>query len=224
MKKHTFSRSPFASLLILSILAGCASSTQPNSSPSSLSNSQPPPAQVYIPPAPPTVVKYGDSQSIETVNADFGSTDLQTITETMVRSMLQSKTIQNSKSAPTVTLAEVKNQTREPINTRMITEKVRTQLLKSGQVRFAISNNEMQSQTDELKRQNQSGMYRNDGTSKTGMMEGAKYRITGTISTIVKQNKDMKDVFYNFTLNLVNNETGLIEWAEEKEIRKTVTR
>jgi len=217
MKKHTFSRSPFASLLILSILAGCASSTQPNSSPSSLSNSQPPPA-------PPTVVKYGDSQSIETVNADFGSTDLQTITETMVRSMLQSKTIQNSKSAPTVTLAEVKNQTREPINTRMITEKVRTQLLKSGQVRFAISNNEMQSQTDELKRQNQSGMYRNDGTSKTGMMEGAKYRITGTISTIVKQNKDMKDVFYNFTLNLVNNETGLIEWAEEKEIRKTVTR
>jgi uncharacterized protein (TIGR02722 family) len=106
----------------------------------------------------------------------------------------------------------------------MITEKVRTQLLKSGQVRFAVSANEMQSQVDELKRQNQSGMYRNDGVSKVGMMEGAKYRITGTVSTIVKQNRDMKDVFYNFTLNLVNNETGLIEWAEEKEIRKTVTR
>jgi len=205
MKKIT--QTSFLSTFL--ILCGCASSPPPQ------------PAQVYVP--PPTVVKYGDSQSIETVTADFGSTDLQTITETMVRSMLQSKTIQNSKSAPTVTLAEVKNQTREPINTRMITEKVRTQLLKSGQVRFAISSNEMQSQVDELKRQNQTGMYRNDGVAKTAMMEGAKYRITGTVTNILKKNKYMKDIFYNFTLNLVNNETGLIEWAEEKEIRKTVT-
>ena len=210
MKNYSLNLEPSVLLCSVLLLTGCAAPRPPQQT------------QVYVP--PPTVVKYGDSQSIETVNADFGSTDLQTITETMVRSMLQSKTIQNSKSAPTVTLAEVKNQTGESINTRMITEKVRTQLLKSGQVRFAVSANEMQSQVDEIKRQNQSGMYRNDGIAKTGMMEGAKYRITGTISTIVKQNRDMKDVFYNFTLNLVNNETGLIEWAEEKEIRKTVTR
>ncbi len=210
MKNYSLNLEPSVLLCSVLLLTGCAAPPPPQQT------------QVYVP--PPTVVKYGDSQSIETVNADFGSTDLQTITETMVRSMLQSKTIQNSKSAPTVTLAEVKNQTGESINTRMITEKVRTQLLKSGQVRFAVSANEMQSQVDEIKRQNQSGMYRNDGIAKTGMMEGAKYRITGTISTIVKQNRDMKDVFYNFTLNLVNNETGLIEWAEEKEIRKTVTR
>lgn len=173
---------------------------------------------------PPSVVKYGDSQSVELVNPDFGSTDLQSVAETMARSLLQSRVIQNSISAPTVTLAEVKNQTTEPINTRMVTEKIRTQLLKSGQIRFAISSNEMQSQVNELKRQNQTGMYRNDGIAKTGRMEGAKYRITGVISNIVKQNSDMKDVFYNFNLNLVNNESGLLEWAEEKEIRKTVTR
>lgn len=182
----------------------------------------PPPSQVNVP--PPTQVRYGDSQGVELVNPDFGSTDLQMVAETMARSLLQSKAIQNSNSAPTVTLAEVKNQTTESINTRMITEKIRTQLLKSGQVRFAISANEMQSQVDEIKRQNQTGMYRNDGTSKPGRMEGAKYRITGTISTIVKQNRDIKDVFYNFNMNLVNNETGILEWAEEKEIRKTVTR
>ena len=183
----------------------------------------PQPVQSYYTPPPPTVVRYGDAKGVETVTVDFGSTDLQSIAETMARSLLQSKAIQNSQNAPTVTLAEIINQTAETINTRMITEKVRTQLLKSGQVRFAISSNEMQSQVDELKRQNHSGMYRNDGTSKMGRMEGAKYRITGTISTIVKQNRETKDVFYNFNLNLVNNETGLIEWAEEKEIRKTVT-
>ena len=204
----------FACVVAGLVLAGCASAPAPSNSVSQ--------AYVPAPPPPPTIVKYGDSQAVETVTADFGSTDLQSVAETMVRSMLQSKTIQNSRSAPLVTLAEVNNQTNEPINTRLITQKVRTQLLKSGQVKFAISSNEMQSQVDELKRQNQTGMYRNDGVAKTAKMEGAKYRITGSISTIVKRNRELKDVFYNFTLNLVNNETGVIEWAEEKEIRKTV--
>jgi len=202
-------------LLGSSLLVACAGVSAQNA------NQQIP---TYTPPATqpspaPTIVKYGDSQAIETVTADFGSTDLQSVAETMVRSMLQSKAIQISRTAPLVTLAEVKNETSETINTRLITQKVRTQLLKSGQVKFAISSNEMQSQVDELKRQNQTGLYRNDGTSRIAMMEGARYRITGVISTIVKQNRDVKDIFYNFTLNLINNEAGVIEWAEEKEIR-----
>ena len=47
--------------------------------------SAPAPQQTQVYTAPPTIVKYADSQGIETVTADFGSTDLQTITETMVR-------------------------------------------------------------------------------------------------------------------------------------------
>jgi len=30
----------------------------------------------------------------------------------------------------------------------------------------------------------------------------------------------VKDVFYNLTLRLINNETGTYEWQDEKEIRK----
>jgi hypothetical protein len=40
--------------------------------------------------------------------------------------------------------------------------------MKSGQVRFAVSVTEMQNQTDELKRQNQSGLYKNSTIAKTG--------------------------------------------------------
>jgi len=172
---------------------------------------------------PSTVVMYGDPQSIETVTADYGRTDLQSVAESMSRSLLQSKIIQNSINAPLVTLAEVMNKTTEPIDTRMMTEKIRTQLQKSGQVRFAISYDEMQSQANEIKRQNQSSMYRNDEASKPSRMEGAKFRIIGTIGTIIKQNRDLKDIYYIFTLNLVNNESGIIEWSEEKEIVKFVS-
>ena len=169
-------------------------------------------------------VRYGDSKAVETVNADYGSTDLQMIAEAMTRSLLQSKAISASKDAPIVTLAEVKNKTAEYIDTRVITDKIRTQLVKSGQVRFAVSVTEMPNQVEELKRQNQSGLYKNSTISKTGNMQGAQYRIEGSIASIVKNTKDVKDVFYVFNLNLINNESGLIEWADEKEIRKTATR
>jgi uncharacterized protein (TIGR02722 family) len=169
-------------------------------------------------------VRYGDAKGVETVTVGYGSTDLQSIAEAMARSLLQTKVISGSKDAPTVTVADVKNKTSEYIDTRVITDKIRTQLLKSGQVRFAVNINEMQSQVDELKRQNQSGLYKNSTVSKTGNMQGAKYRIEGSISSIVKQTKDVKDVYYVFNLNLINNESGLLEWADEKEIRKTATR
>lgn len=169
-------------------------------------------------------VRYGDAKAVETVNINYGSTDLQSIAEAMTRSLLQTRVISGSKDAPTITVAEVKNKTSEYIDTRVITDKIRTQLMKSGQVRFAVNINEMQNQVDELKRQNQTGLYKNSTISKTGNMEGAKYRIEGSISSIVKQTKDVKDVYYVFNLNLINNETGLLEWADEKEIRKTATR
>jgi len=169
-------------------------------------------------------VRYGDAKAVETVNANYGSTDLQIIAEAMTRSLLQSKAIAGSKDAPIVTLADVKNKTSEYIDTRVITDKIRTQLMKSGQVRFAVSVTEMQNQTDELKRQNQSGLYKNSTIAKTGNMQGAQYRIEGSIASIVKNTKDVKDVYYVFNLNLINNESGLLEWADEKEIRKTVSR
>lgn len=169
-------------------------------------------------------IRYGDAKAVETVGINYGSTDLQAIGESMARSLLQSKAISGSKDAPIVTVAEVKNKTSEYIDTRVITDKIRTQLVKSGQVRFAVNINEMQNQVDELKRQNQSGLYKNNTISKTGNMQGAKYRIEGSISSIIKQNKNVKDVFYIFNLNLINNESGLIEWADEKEIRKIATR
>lgn len=169
-------------------------------------------------------VRYGDAKAVETVNANYGSTDLQMIAEAMTRSLLQSKAISGSKDAPIVTLADVKNKTSEYIDTRVITDKIRTQLMKSGQVRFAVSISEMQNQTEELKRQNQSGLYKNSTNAKTGNMQGAQYRIEGSIASIVKNTKDVKDVYYVFNLNLINNESGLLEWADEKEIRKTATR
>ncbi len=167
-------------------------------------------------------VSYGDAKAVEQVSNEFGSTDLQMIAESMARSLAQSYAGQRTK--PLVTIAEVKNKTSEFIDTRSVTDSIRVQLLKSGTFRFATDIAGMQNQTDELVRQNQSGMYKKSAAAKMGKMEGAKYRIEGNITSIVKRNSDVKDVYYKFSMIMTDNESGTIEWADEKEIRKTSKR
>jgi len=81
----------------------------------------------------------------------------------------------------------------------------------------------MQQQVDELHRQ-QSELYKQDQAARTGKMLGAAYRLEGNIVSIVKQNQDIKDVYYKLNMQLWNIEDGLLEWSDEKEIRKTSTK
>jgi uncharacterized protein (TIGR02722 family) len=169
-------------------------------------------------------VQYGDSKAVESLTNEFGSTDLQTIAESMARSLLQSRPVVQSARPPLVTVSDVKNKTGEYIDTRSITDSIKTQLLKSGAVQFAVDIENMQGQTDELIRQNQTGLYKKSSAKKIGKMEGADYRIEGTITSIVKKTSDVKDVYYKFSLSLVNIESGVLAWMDEKEIRKTSNR
>ncbi|MGH8632493.1 MAG: penicillin-binding protein activator LpoB [Burkholderiales bacterium] len=164
-------------------------------------------------------VRYGDAGAVETVSPEFGSTDLQQIAETMARSLLQAPVIANG-NQPIVTVQEVKNKTSEYIDTRAITDSIRSQLSRSGKVRFAVDEADMQKQISELQRQ-QSEYYKQDQAAEVGQMVGASYRLDGNIVSIVKENKKVKDVYYKFSLQLWNVQSGLLEWADEKEIRKT---
>lgn len=166
-------------------------------------------------------VNYGDAKSTELVTNEFGSTDLQMIAEKMVGSLLETGIFQGR---PTVTISTVKNKTSEYIDTTNVMNSIQTALVKSGKVRFTRSIQEMQAGVDELQRQNQSGLYKNNTTAKVGQMTAAKYQLEGELTSIVKQNSSTKDVFYKFTLKMFDVAEGTIEWQEEKEIRKTTKR
>ena len=166
-------------------------------------------------------VQYGDSKSVELVTNEFGSTDLQLIAEKMVGSLLESGIFQDR---PTVTISTVKNKTSEYIDTNNVMNSIQTQLVKSGKVRFTRSIQDMQAGMDELQRQTQSGLYKQETAAKVGQMAGARYSLEGELTSIVKSNNKTKDVFYKFTLKMLDVSEGTIEWADEKEIRKTSRR
>ena len=169
-------------------------------------------------------VSYGDSKSVETVTTDLGSTDIQMISEKMTQSLIQHPVVQDLiKKRGLMMASPVQNKTSEYFDTQQITDTVLVQLQKNG-VRYVIEGSNMQNQVDELRRQNQSGLYNKSRTAKVGKMQGAQYRLDGSISSIVKKNSNIKDVYYKMNLRLIEIETGIVEWSDEKEIRKTVKR
>lgn len=169
-------------------------------------------------------VSYGDAKAVETVTTDLGSTDIQMVAEKMTQSMIQHPVVQDVIRKRQLLMASpVKNKTSEYFDTRQITDTILTQLQKNG-VRYVIEGEDMQNQTDELRRQNQSGLYDKSKSVKVGKMQGAKLRIDGSVSSIVKKNADIKDVFYKVNMRLIEIESGIVEWSDEKEIRKTAKR
>ena len=196
-------RSPLIVGLLLLALAGCQT-TSPTTGSSNVS--------------------YGDAKAVETVNTDLGSTDIQMIAEKMTQGLIQTPEIQTAiKKRQLLMASPVQNKTSEYFDTKLITDTVLTQLQKNG-VKYVIEGDNMQNQTDELRRQNQSGLYDKSKTVKMGKMQGAKYRLDGSISSIIKKTSDLKDVYYKMNFRLIEIETGVVEWSDEKEIRKTQKR
>ena len=163
-------------------------------------------------------VEYGDPTATETLTIDFGSTDLQMIAEKMVQSLLASPAVQLG-NRPVVLVSGLGNKTDEHIDTKAITDKIRTTLVQSGAVRF-VADEVREEVVRELRYQTDSGYVDPDTCKRIGKLVGAGYLLMGEITSIRKKAGRETDLYFKITLNLVELETGLIRWAEEKEIRK----
>jgi len=164
-------------------------------------------------------VSYGSPDQVETVTTDFGSTDLQMIAEKMVNSLLASPILASGKQ-PVFYVQTVRNRTDEHIDTKAVTDKIRVTLLRSGKVKFTAIAEVKDELVNQLEFQASSGMVDPATARSIGKLVGADYFLYGELASIRKSAGRLKDVYYRFTLNLVNIQNGLIEWADEKEIRK----
>ncbi|MGB0894806.1 MAG: penicillin-binding protein activator LpoB [Parashewanella sp.] len=171
-------------------------------------------------------VEYGDAQEVETVNADFGSTDLQGITNKMVDSMQSFPPVlmlTANNNRPIIFVDSIKNKTSEHIDTESITDSISNRLLRSGKFRF-VDMTKVNAVRKQLNYQNNSGMVDPSTAIRLGRQIGAQYMLYGNLSSIVKQASGKKDVYYKMTMRLMDLETGLIEWSDEKQIRKSKTK
>lgn len=169
-----------------------------------------------------SVVRYGDATAVETTNVNFGSTDLQKVASQMTDSLLLSPVVGTltENSRPILFVERIKNKTSEHIDTESITDSLSTKLLRSGKFRF-VDMARVSSVREQLEFQQNSGMVDTSKAIAFGQQVGAQYMLYGNLASIVKSNKDKSDIYYKFTLRLIDLKSGLVEWADETEIRKT---
>jgi len=166
-------------------------------------------------------VDYGDAAATETVNTDFGSTDLQLTAEKMVDSLLSFPPIIDitSKRRPVMFVDTIKNKTTEHIDTESITDTIQTKILRSGKFRF-VDMTKVEEVRNQLDYQRNSGMVNQQTAVALGRQIGAEYMLYGNLSSIIKKGNNVKDVYYKFTMKVMHLESGIVEWQDEKEIRK----
>ena len=181
-------------------------------------------------------IQYDDPNKVENVNIDFGSTDLQSIADAMVQSLLSSPNLQYIDHAGkgddkriVLFTGNVNNKTSEHIDTSSITDSIRTALLKSGRFRLAASNQGQDELGTQVRFQMESGRVDPALLRNFGKQIGADAVMYGNLRSIEKS-KDRNlesggqrtdDVYYKFTLEVANIETGETIWIDEKELRKT---
>jgi uncharacterized protein (TIGR02722 family) len=169
-----------------------------------------------------TVVSYGDAKAVETTDINFGSSDLQKIANQMTASLIQSPVVgtMTANNRPIVFVDSIKNKTSEHIDTESLTDSISTQLLRSGKFRF-VDMGKVSAVREQLDYQNEGGLVNPNKAVQFGKQVGAEYMLYGNLASIVKTNADKSDVYYKFTMRLMDLESGLVEWADETEIRKT---
>lgn len=164
-------------------------------------------------------VSYGDPTKVETVTAEWGSTDIQAVADRMVDSLIKIPAISGG-NRPVVQMSTIKNKTTEHIDTKSVSDKIRTALLKTSMVRMTAVSDANKEMLENLDYQANSGVVSKQTAKSVGKQVGADYLLYGEVDSIVKTAGRTTDVYYKLTLNLMDVETGLIEWSEEKEIRK----
>lgn len=168
-------------------------------------------------------VKYGDASAVETTNTDFGSTDLQQIASKMVDSLLTFPPIVDvtSKRRPVMFVDKIQNKTSEHIDTESVTDTISSRVLRSGKFRF-VDQTKVDAVKEQLDYQSKGNEMVDQSTAMSkGRQIGAEYMMYGNLSSIVKRNGSTKDVYYKFTLKVMHLQSGIVEWSDEKEIRKS---
>jgi len=160
----------------------------------------------------------------ETVTgSDWSARDLKLVAEHMAGSIKKATFLSSAQylsEKPRWILAkDLKNDTDEHVDTRIIMEKIRTRLINDGLAIF-VDDQALNDILNQLKLQ-QSGLFDDHSVAQLGKLVGAKLILRGKISSIRKRS-DRKDIiFYNITLQAVNIERGEIVWTDEKEIQRS---
>ena len=169
-----------------------------------------------------------DGDDPENVTIGFGRTDIQEIVETAFKKFSaanpQSDWSPKAKPNPYVCVGKVSNQTDEHVDTKNVTDMLRSRLQESSLLRFTTDQDKRKGMLREVDDQEESGLYKGDKAAKQGNWIPPEYILDGRLSSIRKKNDSVEDVYYAFVLKLTDINSGVIVWESITQIAKEKTK
>ena len=147
--------------------------------------------------------------------------DVRRTVEKMVDSMLADQEVISAVSGnrPVLDITGIKNKSSMHLDTKMITDSIRTKLIRSRKFRFMDHTTAADDQQF-LNDQALNGMTDPRKAVRMGQQSAAQMYLYGDLHEIRSQTDDVTDRYYKFTLNLKDLRSGEIVWTDEQEIRK----
>jgi penicillin-binding protein activator len=159
--------------------------------------------------------------------ADFDYSDMRNITQSIVDNLLGSEFLGKEASPPIFMIAGVENRTSNYVDTKNLTDRMRTMLFDSKKIQFV---NEAR-RADLLKEQGyQAANVKPDMQAGIGKQLGAKYMLSGSLvemsQTSEKQVRVSKQElkYYKLTMEVTDLESGMLAWTKEEEFARQASK
>ncbi|CAK0779400.1 penicillin-binding protein activator [Gammaproteobacteria bacterium] len=141
--------------------------------------------------------------------------DLKTVVNNLVDALLKSHAI--GYSQPLVAFGEINDKTNTHLDTKAISDQIRTQLTSSGKVRLVADNND---DKGERIKGGESSHRQDNGhppAHRFSKLKATNYRLIGVVYDTPTKKYDIKEQYYRLTLSLLDMDNGELIWIEEKE-------
>jgi len=162
--------------------------------------------------------EYTDPAEIDLLSDDWAPSDLQLIAKKVVNDLSTSPAFAQIQGRPVAIVGKLKNSTSEHIDMQSLADKIQTALANTGKFAF-VDASARQAVAEEYEYQ-QSGYVRPDQAKGPGQQVAPDYILTGDLASIRQAVGSDEFIYYKMTAKLTNIRTGILEWTDEKELKK----
>ena len=166
-------------------------------------------------------LKYKNIYGAETINGSFSSKQLESIIKNMVSSMVTASSMLElpANKIPIIFIDSIKNNTSEHIDMESVSRKIGKQLLLTGKFSL-IDESNVNHIRHKFNYQNNSRIGDPSAAINFGKQVGAEYMLYGKLTNLENKTNNVNEINYKMIMRLMDLKTGLIEWSDEKEIKK----
>ncbi|MCS6771231.1 MAG: penicillin-binding protein activator LpoB [Kiritimatiellae bacterium] len=157
------------------------------------------------------------------MRSEFDFRDLRTISAEVVDRFLTSDFLAKHDEPPTIAIRGLENRTTDYLDTKAITDTMRTRLIQSGRVQFV----NVERREDLAKEQGYQAANAAPGTAVAiGQQAAARYMMTGSIIEMTQRSprqvrlSQRRERFYQLTVEVTDLQTGLIAWTTQYEFAR----